>query len=268
MPSINPALFERLRRALGVSQARVYQLIDETVRTTHLPRYLAAIVLASERGINISKFASLENLAEIRYAGRPTPSPVSAPTSLPPRISRKKPRIAKPSPKRDSTVFVVHGRDLKAREAIFAFLRAIGLKPLEWAHAIKLTHEASPYVGTILEKAFQHAAAIVVLLTPDDEARLRRKFLKPKDPIHEKTLTGQARANVLFEAGMAFGRDSKSTVLVQIGELRPFSDIGGRHIVHLSNEARSRNELATKLTIAGCEVDISGEDWLKAGDFS
>ena len=75
-------------------------------------------------------------------------------------------------------------------------------------------------------------------------------------------------ANVLFEAGMAFGRDSKSTVLVQVGEVRPFSDIGGRHVVHLTNEVQSRKELATKLTVAGCDVDTSGDHWLTAGDFS
>ena len=75
--------------------------------------------------------------------------------------------------------------------------------------------------------------AVVVLLTADDEALLRRRFRKAKEPIHEINLTGQARANVLFEAGMALGRKPESTVLVQIGEVRPFSDIAGRHIVHL-----------------------------------
>ncbi|MEI2722671.1 MAG: hypothetical protein V9H26_03745 [Verrucomicrobiota bacterium] len=42
--------------------------------------------------------------------------------------------------------------------------------------AIKMTGQPSPYVGTILETAFREAAAIVVLFTPDDEARLRRNF--------------------------------------------------------------------------------------------
>jgi predicted nucleotide-binding protein len=36
-------------------------------------------------------------------------------------------------------VFVVHGRNEKARIAMFAFLRAIGLQPIEWSEAVSLT---------------------------------------------------------------------------------------------------------------------------------
>jgi predicted nucleotide-binding protein len=73
-------------------------------------------------------------------------------------------------------VFVVHGRNLAARTAMFTFLRAIGLAPIEWSEAIKLTGEASPYIGHILEAAFNAAQAIVVLLTPDDTAYLRSAY--------------------------------------------------------------------------------------------
>ena len=87
MARINPALFERLEQKFGLSRRRVYALIDEKVRATHLPGHLAAIVLASERGINISRFVSSEDLAEIRHAARGSapPSgavPSSSPTSL------------------------------------------------------------------------------------------------------------------------------------------------------------------------------------------
>ena len=163
-------------------------------------------------------------------------------------------------------MFVVHGRNDIARNALFTFLRALGLQPIEWTQAIRRTRQASPYVGTILETAFREAAAVVVLLTPDDEARLRSIYQRRSDPLYEHRLTGQARANVLFEAGMAFGRNPGSTVLVQVGEVRPFSDIAGRHLVHLSNDPTSRQELATKLANAGCNVDTSGTDWLSAGD--
>jgi predicted nucleotide-binding protein len=118
-----------------------------------------------------------------------------------------------------------------------------------------------------LEAAFREAAAVVVLLTPDDEARLRSTFRKSGDPQFERELTGQARPNVLFEAGMAFGKDPNSTVLVQIGDVRPFSDVAGRHVVHLTNHATSRQEFVTKLANAGCNVDTSGADWLSVGKF-
>src|SRR5215468_9339290 len=65
-------------------------------------------------------------------------------------------------------VFVVHGRNRKARTAMFTFLRAIGLAPIEWSEAVKLTGEASPYIGNVLDAAFNAAQAVVVLLTPDD----------------------------------------------------------------------------------------------------
>jgi predicted nucleotide-binding protein len=176
---------------------------------------------------------------------------------------------AKPAPqkRRGTTVFVVHGRDIDARGAVFEFLRAVGLRPLEWIQAVKLSRRGSPYVGEVLDAAFREAAAIVVLLTPDDEAKLRTPFLVARDPVYERKLTGQARPNVLFEAGMAFGRDSNSTILVQLGEIRPFSDVGGRHVLHLSNSPASRQEFATKLANAGCNVDTSGTDWLSVGDF-
>lgn len=169
--------------------------------------------------------------------------------------------------RRGTTVFVVHGRDLSARDAVFAFLRSLNLRPLEWTQALKLTKKGSPYVGEILDAAFSEAAAIIVLLTPDDDAKLRNEFITPRDPKHERNLTGQARPNVLFEAGMAFGKNPNSTVLVQLGDIRPFSDVGGRHVVHLSGSPLSRQEFATKLANAGCNVDTSGTDWLTAGDF-
>jgi predicted nucleotide-binding protein len=131
-----------------------------------------------------------------------------------------------------------------------------------------MTGEPSPYVGTVLDTAFREAAAIVVLFTPDDLARVKPAFRKANDPAYERVLTGQARPNVLFEAGMAYGRNPTSTVLVQMGELRSFSDIAGRHIVHLSNTPESRQELAGKLATAGCRVDTTGTDWLREGDLT
>jgi predicted nucleotide-binding protein len=274
MARIDSALLERLRQKLGLSQSRIYGLIDAKVRGTHLPRNLAAIVLAAERGINISKFASGDDLAQMRQAAVAyAPSTVVVPEISSRRpagrpAKRSRPMHSRGARRRGNTVFVVHGRDLEARDAIFAFLRALGLKPLEWNQVLKLTRQSSPYVGTILDTAFREAAAVVVLLTPDDEACLRKDFLSSHDPSYERRPTGQARPNVLFEAGMAFGRDPNSTVLVQIGDLRPFSDVAGRHAVRMSGAPTSRQELATKLANAGCNVDTNGTDWLSAGDFN
>jgi hypothetical protein len=56
-------------------------------------------------------------------------------------------------------------------------------------------------------------------------------------------------------------------ILVQVGTIRPFSDIAGRHVVRLSNAAQQRHELANRLQVAGCKVDQSGQDWYSAGNF-
>jgi predicted nucleotide-binding protein len=164
-------------------------------------------------------------------------------------------------------VFVVHGRNPEAHNSLFRFLRSIGLRPLEWSQAIQLTGKASPFIGEILDVAFSNAQAVVVLMTPDDVAQLQAQFRSQHDPPYESQLTGQARPNVLFEAGMAMGRNPERTILVELGALRPFSDIAGRHTVRLGNDSKARHELAQRLQTAGCAVDLSGRDWHTEGDF-
>jgi predicted nucleotide-binding protein len=165
-------------------------------------------------------------------------------------------------------VFVVHGRNIQLRNSLFDFLRAIGLSPIEWNQAIAITNKGTPSIGEILDAAFSQAQAVVVLLSGDDETRLRKQFLIDSDEGYEKQLTPQCRPNVLFEAGMSMGRYPDRTVLIQIGQLRPWSDIGGRHITHLDNSAAKRQELTTKLKNAGCEIDTTGTDWYTCGDFN
>lgn len=165
-------------------------------------------------------------------------------------------------------VFVVHGRDERLRESLFQFLRALGLDPIEWEAAVSETGRASPHIGDVLEEAFGAAQAVVVLLTGDDEARMRKRYQSDNDPEHETELTPQPRANVLFEAGMAFGKHPARTVLVQFGDIRPFSDIAGRHVVRFTGSPEDRNKLATRLRTAGCPVNTSGQDWLQVGEFS
>lgn len=165
------------------------------------------------------------------------------------------------------SVFVVHGRNESLRKAMFDFLRSINLSPMEWSHAVELTGEGSPYIGQVLDAALDHAAAIVVLMTPDEIAYLQPQ-LGQGDNDPETKPSAQARPNVLFEAGMALGRDARRTVLVEIGDVRPFSDVAGRHAIRLTNDSARRQELATRLKTAGCDVDLHGTDWHTTGDFT
>ena len=173
-----------------------------------------------------------------------------------------------PRPKENTReVFVVHGRNNAARNALFDFLRAIDLHPLEWAEAVESTGKASPYIGEILDAVFSKAHAVVVFLTPDDEARLKKPLQAEGDPLHETQLTGQARPNVLFEAGMAMAGNQDRTILVELGYLRPFSDVAGRHVIRMDNSSQRRQELAQRLKAAGCPVNLRGVGWHTVGDF-
>lgn len=163
-------------------------------------------------------------------------------------------------------VFVIHGRNDRARRGLFEFLRAIGLDPIEWSEAGRMTGKGSPYIGEILDAAFGSAQAVVVLQTPDDVTYLHESLTHPGDP--ECNPQMQPRPNVLFEAGMAMGRDADRTVIVELGQVKVFSDIHGRHVVRLDNSVKKRQDLATRLETAGCAVRLTGTDWHEAGDLT
>jgi predicted nucleotide-binding protein len=164
-------------------------------------------------------------------------------------------------------VFVVHGRNNRFNKDLFSFLRAIGLSPIEWEKALDATGSGSPFVGEVLAAGFNMAKATIVLLTGDDEAKLRNEYVLDSDPAYESELTPQPRQNVLFEAGMAYGIYPNRTVIVSVGSLRHMSDLAGRHVVRLDNSASKRKELAQRLGRIGCAVDLRGNDWLEVGDF-
>lgn len=165
-------------------------------------------------------------------------------------------------------IFVVHGRNELIRKSIFDFLRSINLEPIEWEEAIKMTTKTNPYIGEILEIAFGKAQAILVIFTPDDLVKLNPRFHKEDDPSYEKKLTGQARPNVLFEAGIGIGKNPERTILVQIGNVKPFSDIAGRYIIKFRGTPQDRRKLTNRLESAGCDVNLDGTDWLTTGDFA
>src|SRR5687768_16972069 len=98
MARINSQLLDRLTTKLGLSRSRVYALIDQKMRELSVPREVAAIALASERGIGIARYADASQLAEIRQAragsaaGAVTTAPVVA--AARPRV-RATTRVAK-----------------------------------------------------------------------------------------------------------------------------------------------------------------------------
>lgn len=164
-------------------------------------------------------------------------------------------------------VFVVYGRDDDANDALFGFLRALGLVPLEWEAVVAMTGTAAPYVGDVVVRGFKEAQAAVVLFTPDDEVRLHRDLLGAAEPAYEREMTCQPRPNVLIEAGMALALHQDRTCLVQIGNVRPASDLVGRHVLRLGTPG-SLLALAKRLHTAGCPVDLTTSEITKETRFT
>ena len=124
---------------------------------------------------------------------------------------------------------------------MFKFVEALRLMPIEWAQAVEWTGQAAPFVGDVLAAALARAQAVVVLMTPDETVSLREEY--GSGALDPDVQPGpQPRPNVLFEAGLAFGSFEERTILVQLGPMRPFSDIAGRHVVRIDESGRWRKD--------------------------
>ncbi|MFB6809827.1 TIR domain-containing protein [Streptomyces sp. NPDC056387] len=173
-----------------------------------------------------------------------------------------------PGPEDRRSVFLVHGRDATAAGAMRDLLRALGLKVILWEDAVQETGDASPYVGEVVLAGMRLARTVVILFSPDDLVRLRPDLANAEEDSAEVELSGQARANVIYEAGISDALDRTRTVLVELGRVKSPSDLSGRHVVRLDASPQSRHRLATRLTATGLDVDLNSDDWLRAGDFS
>jgi predicted nucleotide-binding protein len=162
-------------------------------------------------------------------------------------------------------VFLVHGRNMRAREAMVQFLESLGLTPLDVQRdLVPLTGEASPPILDAIIQGFRIAKAVVILLTPDEESRLRAELADGED---ETRLVFQSRPNVYFEAGYAFSSHPDRTVLVELGRTNRLSDIANLLAVPMDNSEYSRLLLMERLAIAGCSPKTSSDAWKSAGDF-
>jgi predicted nucleotide-binding protein len=178
--------------------------------------------------------------------------------------SAKRPKASKVEP---NTVFVVHGRDRAVADSMFQLLRALGLNPIESNVAIGYTRTAAPSIMQIITKAFERAAAAVCVFTPDEEIELKQQFRDPADEDDSRRWS-QARPNVYFEAGIALALRPTATVLVEVGRVRYFSDVGGVHVARLGQSATSRNDFVVKLRNAGLAPNTTGNHWLSVGTFT
>jgi Predicted nucleotide-binding protein containing TIR-like domain len=164
-------------------------------------------------------------------------------------------------------VMVVHGRNLAARDAVFAYLMALGLIPVDWASAVKATGKGAPHNLEAVQAAMRSAQAVVVVFTAEDEARLIPTLTGAE--ADDTAYAGQPRPNVLLEAGLAFALAPERTIIVELGPIRRASDLEGLNAVRLTNGRTPRWQLRDRLVTAGCEIAEHGQflEPRTAGDF-
>jgi predicted nucleotide-binding protein len=160
-------------------------------------------------------------------------------------------------------VFVVHGRDRMLTSRFYDLLRAVDLRPLEWEGLIAATGNATPSLTEVVARAPHLAQATLVLVSPDDIVELHSDLVDDGDTSQERDRSGQARPNVLFELGLALMAYPSNTVIVEVGHVRPVSDLAGLTVIRFDGSAMSIKKVLNRLEIAGCAVDYSGFDWLE-----
>ena len=170
-------------------------------------------------------------------------------------------------PPRGRKVFLLHGRDRGAREAFTDLLKAFDLEVVSWREAIAHAGGGTPDTADVVAAGLRLADAVVVLLTPDDVGYVRPSRRAAHDDPHDLEPTGQARLNVVFEAGMALALAPRRTVLVQVGAVREMTDVAGVDVVRMDDTVERRRDLAARLRAAGLAVDMRGDEWRTAGSF-
>lgn len=139
-------------------------------------------------------------------------------------------------------VFIVHGHDGEAREAVARFLEKIGFEAI-------ILHEQANRGRTVIEKVEAHGEVgfAVVLLTPDDEGCAKGGQPEPR-----------ARQNVLLELGYFIGRLGRDRVCaLKRGELEIPSDFAGVVWETMDNSNGWKLALARELQAAGHDVDLN-----------
>jgi predicted nucleotide-binding protein len=162
-------------------------------------------------------------------------------------------RLSAPMPDQDSEpesrpkeyVFIVHGRDLAAKETVARVIERLGLAAIVF-------HEQPNEGKTIIEKLESLAAVsyAVVLMTADDIGALGTE--------PTQNLQARARQNVIFELGYLTARLGRSRICVLVTEgVEIPSDFSGVLYILMDEPGAWRFLLAREFRRAGLSVDIN-----------
>ena len=139
-------------------------------------------------------------------------------------------------------VFVIHGRDLGARDTVARLLEDLDLEVI-------IMQEQPDEGRTVIEKFEQYAKAdfAVALFTPDDLGSPIDGELQPR-----------ARQNVIFEFGYFIGRFGRDRVRALVkGNPEIPSDYSGVMYIKLDESGAWRMTLIRELKSAGFDIDAN-----------
>ena len=144
---------------------------------------------------------------------------------------------------KSNKIFIVHGHEEAPREKVARFLEKIGFEAI-------ILHEQASMGGTIIEKVERqrNVSFAVVLLTPDDEGRLK----------DGDALEPRVRQNVLLELGYFIGCLGRQNVCVlKRGHVEIPSDFAGSVWVSMDDGDGWKMGLAKELKAAGHSIDFN-----------
>jgi predicted nucleotide-binding protein len=143
-------------------------------------------------------------------------------------------------------IFVVHGHDISARDAVEKFLSDVGLR--------KIILQTEVGTGqTTIEKfeEYSNVHFAIVIVTPDDEGHKREP---PSD------LRPRARQNVIFELGYFLGKLGRHRVVAlykkEDDEIEFPSNYESVGYLHMDSGGGWRVELAKSMRKAGIDVRV------------
>lgn len=150
-----------------------------------------------------------------------------------------------PQPPMDkSKVFIVHGHDGEAKQAVARFVEKIGLEAI-------ILHEQANSGKTIIEKieANSNVGFGIVLYTPCDlgASQEKKDELKPR-----------ARQNVIFEHGYLIGKIGRENVCALVkGDIETPNDISGVVYIKMDEADSWKYAVGKEMKACGYDIDLN-----------
>jgi putative nucleotide-binding protein containing TIR-like domain len=148
------------------------------------------------------------------------------------------------APMDKSKVFIVHGHDNAAKEAVARFIEKIGLEAI-------ILHEQASSGNTIIEKieANSNVGFGIVLYTPCDlgASQEKKDELKPR-----------ARQNVVFEHGYLMAKIGRKNVCALLkGDIETPNDISGVVYIKMDEVDSWKYTVGKEMKACGYDIDLN-----------